>query len=166
LIFFNTIKLKGFSQTSALGRLFILALILFSSAQALKLQEPLPLLDLQPEKVAVASGETPVRRFDILFFIALPFAILYSTLADTLFSTATGIKIGLDRKSTGSATPFVYPDASVNGNVLFIGMNAVIWSGVIAFNDFYEKEKPLREDYFKNFLSQARSDIYLFRSYF
>ncbi len=146
--------------------LILLPWLLWSQVSGLPTSNPLPLLDLQPAKSTELVGETPFRRFDILFFISLPFAILYSTLADTLFSYATGLKIGIDQKTAISSIPFTYQDSSINGNVLFIGLNAVLWSSVIAYNDYFEKSDTSREDLFKSFLIKARSDIYFFRSYF
>ena len=111
--------------------------------------------------------ERKLRRFDIVAGIALPFAILYGSLGDTLLSAMTGVRALADQGGRyydfGS---FSYPSSMVSGTFLFVAVNAVFWAGVIAANDLFETDHQSALGAFRLTYQVDADGVWLYRRRF
>ncbi len=82
------------------------------------------------------------RKSEIIFFISLPFTILYTNFLNNIFLNIIDITIILNGyRPTGSVG--LRPTGTINNffipSNLFIWINPILWSGVISFNYPIEK---------------------------
>ncbi|MBN8218321.1 MAG: hypothetical protein J0L75_16880 [Spirochaetes bacterium] len=112
------------------------------------------------------GGEHPARRFDVIFFIALPFTILFTSLVPGLLGLGTGLRAGIVEKSSVKASEFPWASLYLRSDILFIGINSVLWSASIAINDFQEGRDPLAGDRLRRAMDDSRIDLTLLRMAF
>ena len=74
------------------------------------------------EKNTKQISESPIRRGEIMFFISLPFAFLYSYLI------VEGVKAIVNYDEVKKEWMDI--------EFIFIGINSISWSASIAFNDY------------------------------
>lgn len=121
--------------------------------------------NLTPEK---KSGQTPLRRADIIFFIALPFTILYGTLLTLVLDYSVGLKGSVESGKIylGQLTGPAFLPKVLDTNVLFIAANAALWSASIAHNDFSENLAERNREVLAERLDELRFHLNFFRTYF
>jgi len=105
------------------------------------------------------EGESSFRRAEIIFFIALPFAILYSS-GVTRLANRNGNLTYSDKRLFGKGNAKFF---FVNHARFFIIINCILWSGNIAFNDFYENLEPDNRESFITAMDGYRMDLNFFR---
>lgn len=122
-------------------------------------------VNMTPEK---NSGETPLRRADIIFFIALPFTILYGTLLTLLLDTSVGLKASVQSGQIyiGKLSGPAFLPKVLDTNVLFIAANAALWSASIAHNDFFENLAERNREVLAERIDELRFHLNFFRTYF
>lgn len=114
------------------------------------------------ERYARTTSVHPLRRADILFFISIPFTLLWSNFLIDRFKDVTviaayfeGVRGGLNLRNTN----FVYDHDSfaqedLDPFYIFKWLNAVIWPLVILTNDFIERASDPEE------WEQAKEEMY------
>ena len=157
-----------FTASLAAARFPAVALALPGGALATDLAEPSPQLRaaLIPPP---ATGEHPARRFEVLFFIALPFSILFSTAIPLLLNQAMGLRAAALTGAAFNSESFTagWNNAMavlwVRSDVLFIGINSVLWSGSIALNDYLETREAYGGEKLRRAMDANRIDLTLLR---
>lgn len=141
----------------------LLTAVSLNAAIAPEVLLPSPSLQAALKPAAAETGEHPARRFDVIFFIALPFAILFSTLMPTLLSFGTGLRASATAGVPLGLSDFTWSNLYLRSDILFIGINSVLWSTSIAVNDYKEGREPLAGEKLRRAMDANRIDLTLLR---
>jgi hypothetical protein len=147
----------------ALSRALAILMTAVSLNAAIAPEVLLPSPSLQAALKPAETGEHPARRFDVILFIALPFAILFSTLMPTILSFGTGLRASATAGVPLGLSDFTWSNLYLRSDILFIGINSVLWSTSIAVNDFQEGREPLAGEKLKRAMDANRIDLTLLR---
>lgn len=125
---------------------------------------PSPPESLRQSLVPQTTAESPLRRADVILFIALPFAILWNTLTQTILNQLVGWRGDiLNQKSPGGPSLFVFNERGVRSDMLFIAFSSILWSGTIAWNDYLETHHPAQAQTLKDNSGPLGLDLHLLR---
>lgn len=124
----------------------------------------MPPESLRQSLVPPAPAESALRRADVLFFIAIPFAVLWNTLTQTILNSVVGLRGNLLYNQTFSgASAFVMNDRGARSDVIYIAFSSMLWSGAIAWNDYLETHLPARAAVLREGSVAPGLDLHLLR---